>query len=271
MRLTGIMAAAKSANKKPISRLPLAHKTLQGALSRLPLDDEPSAQRISTTFSPKTRGVWARTLPLWGDWPIRITKEEALALGCDVDKGDKISVEAILGRWDLKDAPIGENGLALKSSDHRLKMDPVLLGVSKKTVHDCLPQLDIGDAADADTPVHNESGNEARELLVDVLSGRRVLEGERYMSWSTRYCGHQFGVWAGQLGDGRAISLLEVEAPDVPGGRTEIQVKGAGRTPFARAADGLAVLRSSVREYLGCEGEFRLLLSQETDKQPSQL
>lgn len=59
------------------------------------------------------------------------------------------------------------------------------------------------------------------------------------------------GVWAGQLGDGRAISLLETVSAE--GGRQEIQLKGAGRTPFSRTADGLAVLRSGIREYLGCE------------------
>lgn len=245
------MSSAKQL--KPIHRLPLARQTLQGALTQLPLEDQPSAQRISTRFSPTSRGVWARTLPLWDNWPIRITKEEALALGCDVDKGDKISVESILGRWDLQPGEKLENGLELKTSPHRLKMAPVLLGVSEKTVHDCFPELDVGDAADPNASTDLESGSEARRALVDVLSGRKVLEGETYMSWSTRYCGHQFGQWAGQLGDGRAISLIETEGPH---GREEIQVKGAGRTPFARSADGLAVLRSSVREYLGCEGEF---------------
>lgn len=66
--------------------------------------------------------------------------------------------------------------------------------------------------------------------------------------------GHQFGSWAGQLGDGRAVSILETTTAD--GKRQEIQLKGAGRTPFARTADGLAVLRSGVREYLCAEGEY---------------
>lgn len=70
--------------------------------------------------------------------------------------------------------------------------------------------------------------------------------------------GHQFGQWASQLGDGRAISLLST--PTTPEVRAatgfatiELQLKGAGRTPYSRFADGLAVLRSSVREYLGSE------------------
>src|SRR5690606_37408405 len=62
--------------------------------------------------------------------------------------------------------------------------------------------------------------------------------------------GHQFGVWAGQLGDGRAISLVELVVGD---DRYEIQTKGSGLTPFSRMGDGKAVIRSSVREYLCSE------------------
>ena len=70
------------------------------------------------------------------------------------------------------------------------------------------------------------------------------------------YAGHQFGNWAGQLGDGRAITLGEWEAPN---GKTwELQLKGAGRTPYSRRADGRAVLRSSVREYLMSEAMYYL-------------
>jgi uncharacterized protein YdiU (UPF0061 family) len=65
------------------------------------------------------------------------------------------------------------------------------------------------------------------------------------------YAGHQFGNWAGQLGDGRAITLGEWPAPD--GQSWELQLKGAGPTPYSRRADGRAVLRSSVREYLMSE------------------
>jgi uncharacterized protein YdiU (UPF0061 family) len=70
--------------------------------------------------------------------------------------------------------------------------------------------------------------------------------------------GHQFGSFAGQLGDGRAISLLSTPATESVAASTglrtvELQLKGAGRTPYSRFADGLAVLRSSIREYLGAE------------------
>jgi uncharacterized protein YdiU (UPF0061 family) len=69
------------------------------------------------------------------------------------------------------------------------------------------------------------------------------------------YGGHQFGNWAGQLGDGRAINLTEVEHNQQ---HWAIQLKGAGETPYSRTADGLAVLRSSVREYLCSEAMFHL-------------
>src|SRR6185369_13180073 len=64
------------------------------------------------------------------------------------------------------------------------------------------------------------------------------------------YSGHQFGVWAGQLGDGRAILLGEIETPAGP---QELQLKGSGLTPYSRMGDGRAVLRSSIREFLGSE------------------
>ncbi|QYY32962.1 MULTISPECIES: protein adenylyltransferase SelO [Cupriavidus] len=67
---------------------------------------------------------------------------------------------------------------------------------------------------------------------------------------ATVYSGHQFGVWAGQLGDGRAIRLAQAQTDTGP---WEIQLKGAGLTPYSRMADGRAVLRSSIREYLCSE------------------
>jgi serine/tyrosine/threonine adenylyltransferase len=72
---------------------------------------------------------------------------------------------------------------------------------------------------------------------------------------STVYSGHQFGVWAGQLGDGRALLLGEVETPD---GARELQLKGSGMTPYSRRADGRAVLRSSIREFLCSEAMHAL-------------
>jgi serine/tyrosine/threonine adenylyltransferase len=86
-------------------------------------------------------------------------------------------------------------------------------------------------------------------LAAEVLGGNRILPGMQ--PYAARYGGHQFGHWAGQLGDGRAITLGEVLGPD--GVRRELQLKGAGKTPYSRTADGRAVLRSSVREFLCSE------------------
>lgn len=70
------------------------------------------------------------------------------------------------------------------------------------------------------------------------------------IGWASVYSGHQFGVWAGQLGDGRALHIGEIENK---GQRFELQLKGAGRTPYSRMGDGRAVLRSSIREFLCSE------------------
>jgi uncharacterized protein YdiU (UPF0061 family) len=88
-----------------------------------------------------------------------------------------------------------------------------------------------------------------RPASPDVFSGNRVLPG--MAPYAARYGGHQFGHWAGQLGDGRAITLAEMIASD--GSRQELQLKGAGLTPYSRTADGRAVLRSSLREFLCSE------------------
>ncbi len=92
------------------------------------------------------------------------------------------------------------------------------------------------------------------EAFLQCFSGNQLLGGMR--SWAYNYGGHQFGHWAGQLGDGRALSLAEVITP--AGARAELQLKGAGHTPFSRHADGRAVLRSSLREYICSEAMHAL-------------
>lgn len=84
--------------------------------------------------------------------------------------------------------------------------------------------------------------------LIQTLGGNGMLDG--MTTYATRYGGHQFGHWAGQLGDGRAILLGELIHE---GKRFELQLKGAGETPYSRSADGRAVLRSSLREFLCSE------------------
>jgi uncharacterized protein YdiU (UPF0061 family) len=89
--------------------------------------------------------------------------------------------------------------------------------------------------------------------FLQTFSGAAVPEDAK--PYAMCYGGHQFGHWAGQLGDGRAINLTEVVHA---GKRWALQLKGAGVTPYSRTADGLAVLRSSVREHLCSEAMYHL-------------
>ncbi|KAJ3744185.1 hypothetical protein DFH05DRAFT_1158991 [Lentinula detonsa] len=162
----------------------------------------------------------------------------------------------------------------------------VLIGLSETGLRDCVPHLHVGDAfATLGEPAllvsdpggdgfsHESSQQDmvaARQELIDVLGGRTVLMSKDYprsesnseragfAPWSQRYSGHQFGTWAGQLGDGRAVTVLATPHPFKPNEIYELQLKGAGRTPYSRSADGLAVLRSSIREYLCSEAMFAL-------------
>ncbi|HEY1876153.1 MAG TPA: protein adenylyltransferase SelO family protein, partial [Rhizomicrobium sp.] len=85
--------------------------------------------------------------------------------------------------------------------------------------------------------------------FAEVVAGHRPLEG--FSPLAMVYSGHQFGVWAGQLGDGRALLIGQVR--NRKGELWDIQLKGAGRTPYSRFGDGRAVMRSTIREYLAGE------------------
>ena len=119
--------------------------------------------------------------------------------------------------------------------------DPKLLAVSPAALRD----LGINpDEAKTD---------EFREFVAgNRLYGWDYEKMEGGYPWAQCYGGFQFGQWAGQLGDGRAISLFEVTNPST-GRRYELQLKGAGLTPYSRFADGKAVLRSSIREFVVSE------------------
>jgi serine/tyrosine/threonine adenylyltransferase len=115
---------------------------------------------------------------------------------------------------------------------------PTLLAWSREVAQ----ALDLGEA------------DIAAPRFAEVFGGNRVLDG--MAPYAACYGGHQFGNWAGQLGDGRAINLGEVL--NSRGERLELQLKGAGPTPYSRRADGRAVLRSSVREFLCSEAMHHL-------------
>ncbi|NNG25794.1 protein adenylyltransferase SelO [Telluria aromaticivorans] len=106
----------------------------------------------------------------------------------------------------------------------------------------------IAASAPAAALVGLEPQDLAGQDFVDVFTGNKVAV--RSQPLSAVYSGHQFGVWAGQLGDGRAITLGDLPGE---GGQMEIQLKGAGLTPYSRMGDGRAVLRSSLREFLCSE------------------
>lgn len=91
------------------------------------------------------------------------------------------------------------------------------------------------------------------DMFLKVFTGNEVLKNTK--PYAMCYGGHQFGNWAGQLGDGRAINLAEVEHENKS---FALQLKGSGETPYSRTADGLAVLRSSIREYLCSEAMYYL-------------
>ncbi|KAH8888377.1 UPF0061-domain-containing protein [Thozetella sp. PMI_491] len=123
-----------------------------------------------------------------------------------------------------------------------LQKDPELLGVSAAALRD------IGLA-----PSEAETDEFKQTAVGNILHGwdAESESGPGY-PWAQCYGGFQFGSWAGQLGDGRAISLFESTNPET-GVRYEVQLKGAGLTPYSRFADGKAVLRSSIREFVVSE------------------
>ncbi|CDM35608.1 Uncharacterised protein family UPF0061 [Penicillium roqueforti FM164] len=117
--------------------------------------------------------------------------------------------------------------------------EPELLGVSSKAMND----------------LGLKPGEEQTSQFKALVSGNEIWWNEEQggiYPWAQCYGGWQFGSWAGQLGDGRAISLFECTNPQT-NTRYELQLKGAGKTPYSRFADGKAVLRSSIREYVVSE------------------
>jgi uncharacterized protein YdiU (UPF0061 family) len=109
------------------------------------------------------------------------------------------------------------------------------------------PRL-VAASADAAALIGIDPGEFARPEFAELFCGNALPAGSDTLA--AVYSGHQFGVWAGQLGDGRAHLLGGLT---LGGAHWEIQLKGAGRTPYSRGADGRAVLRSSIREFLCSE------------------
>ena len=155
---------------------------------------------------------------------------------------DKLTIKETFSK-ELPADPIQENTrrqvekAAFSYATPKKTANPTLISTSKETA-------DLIGLPDADLK---------SESFLNVFSGNEILEGTK--PYAMCYGGHQFGHWAGQLGDGRAINLTEVE---YQGKTWALQLKGAGPTPYSRSADGLAVLRSSIREFLCSEAMFHL-------------
>jgi serine/tyrosine/threonine adenylyltransferase len=133
-----------------------------------------------------------------------------------------------------------DNLFARLPGDFYTKMNPEKVGTKPRLIHaNAKAAALIGlDPASFNDPAFPE-----------IFSGHRPYPGGEPLAMV--YSGHQFGAWAGQLGDGRALLLAQVR--NTEGELWDVQLKGAGKTPYSRFGDGRAVMRSSIREYLCSE------------------
>ncbi|KAK7454625.1 hypothetical protein VKT23_011378 [Stygiomarasmius scandens] len=245
--------------KSTLSKLPI-RSTLPKALNADPptisqflssLKENPSRLRRARLAPQDAHFSYVTPLPLPFPYQIQLPDE------------DPKYVE----QWLSEREPLSKIAENLYSSEKR-KQPAILIGLAETCLRDCLPRLDVGDAFTSlgtpslleDQEEEYQSSDVARQELIDILSGQSVIisEEENFAPWSLRYSGHQFGSWAGQLGDGRAITVLVTPHPSNPDLSYELQLKGAGRTPYSRSADGLAVVRSSIREFLASEAMHAL-------------
>jgi uncharacterized protein YdiU (UPF0061 family) len=161
-------------------------------------------------------------------------------------------------------SPLSAFGLNFDNQFSRnLPGDPESQNFRRQVVGACFSRVNPTPVARPQAIAHSTEVCELLDLelnsktlteFAEVFGGNRLLPGME--PFAMCYGGHQFGTWAGQLGDGRAINLGEVV--NTRGQRWMLQLKGAGPTPYSRSADGLAVLRSSVREFLCSEAMFHL-------------
>jgi len=144
-------------------------------------------------------------------------------------------------RWvrDLPEDPIPDNFIRRVDGAAYSRVSPT--PVQAPRLVSVIPEMVKAIGLSKEAPSHPD--------FLRVFSGNATHSG--MAPYASCYGGHQFGHWAEQLGDGRAINLAEVRCPN--GQHLTLQLKGAGRTPYSRSADGRAVLRSSLREYLCSE------------------
>ena len=167
--------------------------------------------------------------------------------------GARIVSSLVFDNRNLRDLPVDketrnfprqvQNAISSRCQPTPVKT-PDLIACSVDALN--LLGVNVADSQEAATPA--SLSDEAKKLLEEYFSGNKIFPGSDTSAHV--YCGHQFGNFAGQLGDGAAISLGEILSGEQ---RWELQLKGAGLTPFSRTADGRKVLRSSVREFLCSE------------------
>jgi serine/tyrosine/threonine adenylyltransferase len=192
--------------KVPLSSLPVSHPqfllpanlTPDAACGTSPkafveevLSSTPSAQRRSRLMDPSVHFSFVSPFPYSFPYDIQPPEEGTEeALEAEKDKGSYVE------RW-LSARETRHGSTKLYSKDEtRNKQPRVLLSLSKEYAQECLPELDI-------------ESQEGLDDLVDVLSGKAMIYTDQFAPYALRYSGHQFGSWAGQLGDGRAVTVCE--------------------------------------------------------------
>jgi uncharacterized protein YdiU (UPF0061 family) len=163
----------------------------------------------------------------------------------------RIQPERLFRHWTFDNAFVRELPADPQMSNHRRQVHGALYSLVEPTPV-AKPQL-IAYSREMAEALGLTDADVASESFAQIFGGNALLEAMQ--PFAANYGGHQFGVWAGQLGDGRAISLGELVTES---GRWELQLKGAGPTPYSRMADGRAVLRSSIREFLCSEAMHHL-------------
>jgi uncharacterized protein YdiU (UPF0061 family) len=163
----------------------------------------------------------------------------------------RVQSDHFLPSWQFDNAFVRELPADPQPSNHRRQVHGALYSLVDPTPVTA-PKLIAYSREMADALGLSQAQLESEEFA-QVFGGNALLAGMQ--PYAANYGGHQFGTWAGQLGDGRAITLGEVVNGQ---GRWELQLKGAGPTPYSRMADGRAVLRSSIREFLCSEAMHHL-------------
>ena len=222
----------------------------------------PKSFRFKQSFTPVTQKVLFSESPKTNTFFNQLNNRIEFSQLSKLNVDNSVPIDQNNVPRTVKDAHfVNVNPLSIK--------DPNLIAFSKDCLQSCLsiilPSINTNNNNNNNSDDKNDNGNEDEETIkafTEIVSGNpdyisKYLSKCDKNTYSHCYCGHQFGSFAGQLGDGRALSLGEfIDASNNQ--RWEVQLKGSGRTPFSRFADGRAVLRSSVREFLMSEAMYHL-------------